>query len=114
MPNALIIILIAVAVYFIGIRGKSKPNTKVIAVGAALALLVLWGGSFMNFFKANTYTSVPETRVNSCGCQPGDLVLVSYKPFLGKKRTQRMPCDAALNLMSKKPKRTSLVGCAIG
>lgn len=111
--NIFIVLIILAAVYFFVIRRGQKIDKKVLLIGGALVLLLVFAPNIKNFVGANTYTDVPSTQVNSCGCQPGQLAIVRYNPLFGKTRTNAMTCSAALSLMSSKPKRTSLAGCTL-
>lgn len=108
----LILLLLAAGYYFfLRKKGNMKWSPMTIAVVLIVALIFL--PKIGNAIGANTYTSVPSTQVNACGCQPGQLVNVKFKPFLKKARYNLMTCSSALALMSQKPKRTSFAGCSI-
>lgn len=122
-----LLILILVAVYFFFMKGKttaasargrslggldlSNPTT----LGLIILAIFLFGKKLLNgvmsFLGGNTYTEVPSTQVNSCGCQAGQLVLTKFKPFIGRTRWNNMTCSNALALVSSKPNRASIVGC---
>jgi hypothetical protein len=124
----LILIIVVIAALFLvpkltkngslsfGRRGNgSGSNNALLIAGAAIVLFLLFGqkilGTLGSAIGANTYTEIPGSNVNSCGCNPGENVLVRYNPLIGKTRTNNMTCQSALSLLSAKPKRASIIGC---